>query len=293
MWGQIFLEASIQQNFNFGFSSHKSDILIHLSQWQYWWWFWFSLIWVAYYYIIIYTITRRTFLFNPVINTSIRGHGKWGDFLVAIIPLSWCGNILINSNFILRMIEWQNESSLFTLRIQGKQWYWVYKFDANAAASIFAAPKNIGHNKWIIYAGNNSYLSDSYYQAVHLAANLEFQDTYKTLLDKPANLKSNLEPLSLLSNKLNSNFKNKNTLNNYYSLNSVNTNFKPKIKFILLENELFTSSKEVLNYYPKKYSSLLKYLYYFNVGDFFLQYSNIKKSNTYNNFWYVFVFILL
>lgn len=58
-----------------------------------------------YFFIITRVMHKRTMQFNPVINTSVRGHGKWGDFLVALIPLSWCGNILINSNFILRMIE--------------------------------------------------------------------------------------------------------------------------------------------------------------------------------------------
>lgn len=32
-------EATFQTNFNVGFSNTKSDILIHLSHWQYWWWF--------------------------------------------------------------------------------------------------------------------------------------------------------------------------------------------------------------------------------------------------------------
>ena len=202
MWGQTLVEASLQQNFNFGFSTYKSDILLHLSQWQYWWWFWFSLVWVAYYYIIVYCITRRTFTFNPVINTSLRGHGKWGDFLVALIPLSWCGNILINSNFILRMIEWQNESSLFTLRVQGKQWYWVYKFDASSTTAILSAPKNIGHNKWLTWTPNDVLVSDSYYQAIHLAAQLEFQDSYKTLLSAKDNLQQSLDPASLMTNKV-------------------------------------------------------------------------------------------
>jgi len=196
------LEASLQNNFNFGFSTYKSDILIHLSQWQYWWWFWFSLVWVAYYYIILYCITRRTFTFNPVLNTSIRGHGKWGDFLVALIPLSWCGNILINSNFILRMIEWQNESSLFTLRVQGKQWYWVYKFDSTSVSSIFASPKNLGNNKWLVWSANDVEVSDSYYQALTLAAQLEFNDTYKVLLNKVENLSTPLNSESLQSKKI-------------------------------------------------------------------------------------------
>ena len=171
-------EANTINNFNFGFSTHKSDILIHLSQWQYWWWFWFSIFWAMYFFIITRVMHKRTMQFNPVINTSVRGHGKWGDFLVALIPLSWCGNILINSNFILRMIEWQNESSLFTIRIQGKQWYWVYKFDATAAYNILAAPKNIGHNRWFVTVPGESYCADSYYQALHLGAQLEYKNMY-------------------------------------------------------------------------------------------------------------------
>lgn len=202
MWGHILTEASTQQNFNFGFSTYKSEVLIHLSQWQYWWWFWFSIWWSLYYFIILKLITKRTFNFQPVINTSIRGHGKWGDFLVALIPLSWCCNILINSNFILRMIEWQNESSLFTIRVQGKQWYWVYKFDANTSQSINSTPKNIGHNRWVIFLKNESYHADTYYQAVHLAAQLEFQDSYTSLSEKNEINKKSLNANNLTTDKL-------------------------------------------------------------------------------------------
>jgi len=56
-------------------------------------------------------------------------------------------NILINSNFILKLIEWQSESSLFTLRVRAKQWYWVYKLDLRNIADIFSAPRNLGRNK--------------------------------------------------------------------------------------------------------------------------------------------------
>lgn len=229
MWGQIFLEASVQQNFNFGFSTHKSDILIHLSQWQYWWWFWFSLVWVVYYYVIVTDATKRTLTFNPILNTSLRSHGKWGDFLVALIPLSWCGNILVNSNFILRIIEWQNESSLFTLRIQGKQWYWVYKYDGNAAVMIDSAPKNVGHDRWIIHTPNESYTADSYYQALHLAAQLEFQDMYKVELMKANNTKAVLENATLYSNVIVTNSEitldtNKDISNTFFEENIYNSN---------------------------------------------------------------------
>lgn len=92
---------------------------------------------------------RKTDNFNVTLNTSIRSHGKWGDFLVALIPLSWCGNILLNSNFILRMIEWQNESSLFVIRIQGKQWYWVYKYSGDTNFRINNTYINVGNNNWL------------------------------------------------------------------------------------------------------------------------------------------------
>lgn len=133
--------------------------------------------------------------FNPVINTSVRGHGKWGDFLIVLIPLSWCCNILINSNFILRMIEWQNESSLFTLRVQGKQWYWAYKFDATAAYNILTAPKNIGHNRWFFTTPSESYCADSYYQAIHLGAQLEYKQLYLKFLKEEKRNKAALNVL--------------------------------------------------------------------------------------------------
>ncbi len=191
MWGQIMVEASNSTNFNFGFSTYKSEILIHLSQWQYWWWFWFSLVWTLYYYITIKNINSRTLNFNPMLNTSFRSHGKWGDFLIALIPLSWCGNILVNSNFILRMIEWQNESSLFTIRVQGKQWYWVYKYDITAAHAILNAPKNIGNNNWLIMHPNEWYTADSYYQAMNIATESEMGLYCMDVIDKLDDYKNN------------------------------------------------------------------------------------------------------
>jgi len=35
MWGNIVLETTTQVNFGIGFANLKSDVLIHLSQWQY------------------------------------------------------------------------------------------------------------------------------------------------------------------------------------------------------------------------------------------------------------------
>lgn len=241
MWGHVLTEASTQQNFNFGFSTYKSEILIHLSQWQYWWWFWFSLWWALYYFIIFRTMSKRTFNFNVAMNTSIRGRGKWGDFLVALIPLSWCCNILINSNFILRMIEWQNESSLFTIRIQGKQWYWVYKYDPNTAQAVMSTPKNIGHNRWRVTSGQESYNADTYYQAIHLAAHLEFQDSYTKFTKKIDTHRKNLLSLSIANEKT--------LITNDWSIRSLNTTYNSEfIKDCEGILELNTGSLSNLNY---------------------------------------------
>ena len=148
MWGNILTEVSYMQNFNMSFSNNKSDVLIHLTQWQYWWWFWFAFLWALYYLLVARVFRYRTLKFNPRIATTLRPHGKWGDLLSCLIPVSWCMNILINSNFILKLIEWQSESSLFTLRVRAKQWYWVYKLDLRNIADIFSAPRNLGRNKW-------------------------------------------------------------------------------------------------------------------------------------------------
>jgi len=41
------------------------------------------------------------------------------------------------------LIEWQSESSLFTLRVRAKQWYWVYKLDLRNEFRIFIVNSEI------------------------------------------------------------------------------------------------------------------------------------------------------
>ena len=178
------------QNFNMGFSNNKADVLIHLTQWQYWWWFWFSFLWVLYYLIVARVFRYRTLKFNPRIATTLRPHGKWGDLLTCIIPVTWCLNILINSNFILKLIEWQSESSLFTLRVRAKQWYWIYKLDLRNISDIFSAPRNIGRNKWQFSTFGDLQTADDYLHIMQMRAYSSWSKDFWSELGKKSSKKN-------------------------------------------------------------------------------------------------------
>jgi len=178
MWGNIVTEVSLQSNFNVGFSNQKSDVLIHLTQWQYWWWFWFTFLWAFYYLVILRVVRFRTLKFRPRIATTLRPHGKWGDVIICLIPVSWCANIISNSNFILRMLEWQAETGLLTIRIRGKQWYWIYKFELKTFTDILTIPKNVGRNKWQISTPGDLQVSDDYLHILQLRSQNKWVKKY-------------------------------------------------------------------------------------------------------------------
>lgn len=203
MWGNISSDASYQNNFNLGFSTTRSDVLIHLAQWQYWWWFWFAFLWCFYYLVIIRTTKQRALKMRPKISTSYRPHSKWGDFLACIVPTIWCVNILTNSNLILRLIEWQNESSLFTIRIRGRQWYWIYKFELKNFTDVLTAPKNVGSNKWLVSTFGDLQTADDYLHALQIRSQSKWVKSYwqdgLTRDTKPSNhhLVSSVEQLKM------------------------------------------------------------------------------------------------
>jgi len=196
MWGNILTEVSYIQNFNMGFTNHRADVLIHLTQYQYWWWFWFSFIWVLYYFLVARVFRYRTLKFNPRIPSTLRPRGKWGDLLTCLIPISWCVNILVNSNFILRLIEWQSESSLFTLRIRAKQWYWVYKLDLRNISDIFSAPRNIGRNKWQFVIFGDLQTAEDYLHIMQMRAYNNWSKEFWSELGKKAIKKNRFKLLT-------------------------------------------------------------------------------------------------
>lgn len=222
MWGNIFTEIIVQSNFQVGFSNNKSDILIHLAQWQYWWWFWFSFLWSFYYLLVFRFVRFRTLKFRPRLATTLKPHGKWGDLLVGIIPVSWCANILSNANFLLRMIEWQNEGGLFTVRIRGKQWYWVYKFEVKTFVDILTTPKNIGRNKWVIYTPGDVQSTNDYMRVIQLRMQNRWIKKYWSKYFLAENREDNFHLLSA-DEKLRSFFVDHGVLAVYKNLFSKNT----------------------------------------------------------------------
>jgi len=209
---------------------------------------------------------------KPKIYTSYTSHGKWGDFLAGIIPTIWCFNILVNSTFILKLMEWQNESSIFTVRIRARQWYWVYKFELKNVIDLLTVPKKLGWNKWIIHTGNSLEVSDDYFYALKLRAQNNWMTKYwKNFLrslkrykktnnnfflneffdfDKKKNLNLELEDVAYLNkfefvttSMLNSNFKEAEVSTFESSLfffkDLSNDNFKNNKLTWLLDNVIF------------------------------------------------------
>jgi len=184
--------------------------------------------------------------------------------LVALIPLSWCGNILINSNFILRMIEWQNESSLFVVRIQGKQWYWAYKFNSDTNYRLQNLYINVGNNNWyktsnvgqLNFNWNNSTLIFLY--------EYEFKKIHKQILEKKEKLFEDL------------------LVNNY------NTSFTP----ITYEQKKLLSNLSFLQnfiYYNQDLNFISNYKKIFNIQlQKILQFNLIEKNSsnyTFTSLW--------
>ena len=90
------------------------------------------------------------------------------------------------------MIEWQNEASLFVVRIQGKQWYWVYKFNSDTNYRLQNVYINVGNNNWyktsnvgqIGFNVNNSTLI--------FLLEYEFKKVHKQILETKSKLATDL-----------------------------------------------------------------------------------------------------
>lgn len=91
------------------------------------------------------------------------------------------------------MIEWQSESSLFTLRVRGRQWYWVYKLDLRTIGDIFSVPRNIGRNRWQCSTFSDLQTADDYLHLMQLRAGRNFYQLHLKELGKEFLSKDNVK----------------------------------------------------------------------------------------------------
>lgn len=258
MWGSLILEIFYTNSFNLSFPFTSNDMILNLTFWQYWWWFWFIYFFVLYYFLALRLIRFRFFKFTPKLVTSYRAHGKWGDLIVCVIPISWCLNIISNSNLLLKVLEWQGETGFLTIRVRGKQWYWVYKFELKSFNDTINTIKYSGFKTPII----NNWLNCT-----------------------------NTSIYILFLNKRN----NYDTLKNYwvqyfyqtsYSLNYCLLsyyNFAPNNSYLLQSTKYNTLFKSVsLKYYSHLFSFLLftnNYSFYFKYKYFFSNSLSLNNKN--------------
>lgn len=291
MWGGSSTDASYQNNFNVGFSTTKSDVLVHLAQWQYWWWFWFAFLWCFYYLVILRTVKHRALKMKPKIVTSYRPRSKWGDFLACIVPSIWCVNILTNSNLIMRLIEWQNESSLFTIRIRGRQWYWIYKFELKNFTDIISAPKNVGSNKWLVSTFGDLQVAEDYLHTLQLRAQSKWVKEYwgtsiaKDLKQSKHHVVSSIEQLRM---NVDSSFRSSSFINDTkaivansnlnYSIND--SKFLPTSDYEFLLNSNFFSREYKKIVRSKRLISIFNSMDDFSVNQIFVK--KLQKFDFYD-----------
>ena len=276
-WGKIYGDAYYSINFNKGFLTSKNNSHIMLAQWQMWFWFWFFTLICLYSLMILRVIIKQNETKNPLLNSSGTSKGKWGDFLVAIIPLVWCGNILINSNFILRMIEWQNESSLFTIRIQGKQWYWCYKYNSDISYKLNNLYINVGHNNWYKYSTPSKQYFNYQNSTLYFIFEHEFKKFYFKKLSEKGRSNNSLN-LNHYNNNIISSLDNNINNKNLFVFNNLNIFFK---KLLIKNIKILNFNYDFLgyNYINNKNNNFIDYNYIDDKNDNFIDYNYIDDKN--------------
>lgn len=146
------------------------------------------------------------------------------------------------------MIEWQSEASLFTLRIRGRQWYWIYKYDLKTITDLVSVPKNVGHNRWQIVTPNELQVSDDYLHILQLRIHNKWIKRYWTEFLEKTTKESNFNVISALETpkvKLN-----KPTPFNL--LNDVESNFNDELDESIIVNTIAENYLSFRNSFFKK-----------------------------------------
>ena len=273
-------------NFNFSLPVKLTNNPIRIIIWQYWWWLFFSSIFIIYYFILTKLLLKRSLKFRPKIVTSYRSHGRWGDIIVSLIPIYWCLNILTHSNTLLKLNEMQTETSIITIRVRGRQWYWVYKLDVYNFFNINNFNIKIGNNKKYNITDINLLFKNKFYDCFWKNIFLNKKNINKI------HISNFLENISENFNKNNNyyNLKNKNNFfksNWYTNFNKLNIFFLKKGNkktFKIIDNHInitFLKKKIKNNYNMVGSNNLINS----NLMNLFFETKNITfKKYFYNNF---------
>lgn len=98
------------------------------------------------------------------------------------------------------MLEWQNESSLFTIRIQGKQWYWSYKYNSDTNYKLNNVYINVGNNNWMKYNSTPTEIDfDTNDSIMGFIFDYEFRRVHTLNLEKYSLTRSDLNPYNLVT----------------------------------------------------------------------------------------------
>lgn len=267
----------------------SSNIAV-LIMWQYWWWSFFVVFFALYYLIIMNIIFTRYIKNNIIILGTLKSNGRWGDFVAVLIPMYWCFNILLNSNIILKILEWQTETHFCVLRIRGKQWYWVYKISIPSLLDMKKNTLIIGNNNKLSLNNNNNYFLNNFINKkniknINIKINnkkyyYNFLNTSKLInnIDYFIQLNKNIKNTFFILNNKKKLFFYKNSFFNF------NKNEKP---FLIFFEFSFKLKKNKTHYFTIQQQPKTTFFYNLNIKKFKLNLTSIKckHNNEYRVFY--------
>ena len=162
---------------------------------------------------------------------------------------------------MLRALEWQTETSPLTLRVRGKQWYWVYKFDLHNSIYIDEMPYLIGRDKKVFFTKTNATrqerltktLSFKYFKNTRQYAALEKSNTLK---NRSENFYQNNG--NVIKKSFNYSFLNNEMVGKLYK-NNTNTTITPRLLSLIIQK---ASEPEKDVYHTDWRNTVLKHLLY-------------------------------
>lgn len=176
------------------------------------------------------------------------------------------------------MIEWQNESSLFVIRIQGKQWYWVYKYNSDTNYRLQNVYLNVGNNNWYKTSNQWNLSFNSKNSTLFYIHEYEFKKVHKMILENKSKSSKDLQTLAFTNQfaYFNTNISKKyqnNTLDNLFN----------KIYFTNLNFNTLDSNSNIFNWFQLTNTISNKNFNNIRLNINYSILSNLNESNKLNN----------